>query len=77
MKTTSNIIQKGINRTSFSLRLYDRKRRHGVFTIHPAGSMDANNYPIQEKKAEQILESAPEVIIFDMQNFRDGALFIR
>jgi anti-anti-sigma factor len=30
--------------------------------------MDANAYPIIEKKAEQILKSAPEVVVFDMQH---------
>ncbi len=68
MKKTSNIIQKGINRISFSLRLYDRKRRRGGFTIHPDGAMDTNTFMIIERKAEQILKLAPEVIIFDMQN---------
>ena len=68
MKTTLKIIQEGINRKSFSHRVYNRKKRPGVFTIQPVGSMDANAYPIIERKTEQILKSAPEVIIFDMQH---------
>jgi anti-anti-sigma factor len=68
MKTTLKIIQERKNRNSFSGRVYDRKKRPGVFTIHPAGAMDANTYPIIEKKVEQIFKSAPEIIIFDMQN---------
>ena len=68
MKKTSNIIQKGLNRIGFSLRLCDRKRRHGVFTIHPDGAMDTNTFTIIERKAEQIIKLAPKVIIFDMQN---------
>ena len=62
------IFRERKNRKSFSGRVYHRKKSPGVFTIHPAGAMDANTYPIIEKKAEQILKLAPEVIIFDMQN---------
>ena len=68
MKTILEIFQERKNRKSFSGRVYDRKKRPGVFTIHPAGSMDMNTYPIIEKKAEQILKLAPVVIIFNMQN---------
>ena len=68
MKMILKIFRERKNRKSFSGRVYDRKKSPGVFTIHPAGSMDTNTYPIIEKKAEQILKSAPEVIIFDMQN---------
>ncbi|MBT8368598.1 MAG: STAS domain-containing protein [Deltaproteobacteria bacterium] len=68
MKTTLEIIQKRKNRKSFSGRVYDRKKRPGFYTIHPVGSLDANAYPIIERKTEQILKSAPEVIIFDMQH---------
>ena len=67
MKTTLKIIQERKDRKRFSLRVYTRKKRSGVFTIHPVGSMDTNTYAIIEKKAEKILKSAPEVIIFDMQ----------
>jgi anti-sigma B factor antagonist len=68
MNTTSNINQGGINPKSFSYRVYNRKKRPGVFTIHPAGPMDANAYPIIERKSEQILKLSPEVIIFDMED---------
>ncbi len=70
MKTTLKNIQERKNRKNFSLRVYDRKKRPGVFTIHPVGSMDTNTYMIIERKAEQILKSAPEVIIFDMQDVK-------
>ena len=66
MKMTLEIIQQKKNRKSFSLRVYNGKKRPGVYTIHPVGSLDANAYPIIERKVEQILKSAPEVIIFDM-----------
>lgn len=66
MKMTLEIIQEKKNRKSFSLRIYNDKKRPGVYTIHPVGSLDMNAYPIMERKTEQILKSAPEVIIFDM-----------
>ena len=65
---TLEIIQQRKNRKNFSLRVYNGKKRPGVYTIYPVGSLDANAYPIIEKKAEQILKLAPEVIIFDMQH---------
>ena len=68
MKTTLKFMQERKHRKNFPLRVYNRKKRPGVYTIHPVGSLDANAYPIIERKVEQILKSAPEVIIFDMQH---------
>jgi len=67
MKTNPGIILDSTSCEGFSLSVYSTEKTSGGFIIHPVGSLDMNSYFILEKKVEFILDSAPEVIIFDME----------
>ena len=67
MKTNPGIILDSTSCEGFSLSVYSIEKTSGGFIIHPVGSLDMNSYFILEKKVELILDSAPEVIIFDME----------
>lgn len=60
---------------SFNLRVTASEERSGLFVIHPVGSINTNTYSILKKELDWILESWPEIILFDMKqvnyvNFR-------
>ena len=67
MKTNPGIILDSTSCEGFSLSVYSIEKNSSGFIIHPVGSLDMNSYFILEKKVELILDSAPEVIIFDME----------
>lgn len=50
-----------------SLKVKSTSKRPGVIVVSPIGSIDANTYSILEAKVDEILESPPDVIIFDME----------
>ena len=59
----------------FKLSVYSSEKRVDLFIINPVGSINTNSYPILQKELEWILESRPEIILFDMKevfyiNFR-------
>ena len=60
---------------SFKLSVTASEERAGLFIIHPVGSINTNTYSILKKEMEEIFESRPEIILFDMKqvnyvNFR-------
>jgi len=52
---------------SSNLSVYVREKREGFFIIHPIGSINTITSPILQNKVEQIYESKPEIIMFDMK----------
>ena len=49
------------------LKVKSYSKRPGVVVISPIGSINAGTYSILEEKVDEILESPPDVIIFDME----------
>jgi len=49
------------------LKVTSTQKRPGVIAVSPIGSIDGNTYTILEKKVEETLKLAPDVIIFDME----------
>ena len=66
MKTNPATILDSTSCKGFSLSVYPIHNLRGGFIIHPVGSLDMNTYMILENKMDLILETAPEIIIFDM-----------
>jgi len=50
-----------------SLKVKSTSKRPGVIVISPIGSINAGTYSILDAKVDEILESTPDVIIFDME----------
>jgi anti-anti-sigma factor len=50
-----------------TLTVTSREKTPGVFILSPVGTIDINTYEILEKQADQILQTSPKVIVFDMQ----------
>jgi anti-anti-sigma factor len=50
-----------------TLTVTSREKMPGVFILAPVGTIDINTYAILEKKADQILQTSPKVIVFDMK----------
>ena len=50
-----------------SLKVKSTSTRPGVIIVSPIGSINAGTYRILEAKIDEILESPPDVIIFDME----------
>jgi anti-anti-sigma factor len=49
------------------LKVKSNSKRPGVMVVSPIGSINAGTYGILEEKVDKILESPPDVIIFDME----------
>jgi anti-sigma B factor antagonist len=49
------------------LKVKSYSKRPGVVVVSPIGSINAGTYRILEEKVDEILESPPDVIIFDME----------
>jgi anti-anti-sigma factor len=49
------------------LKVKSISKRPGVMVVSPIGSINADTYRILEAKVDKILESPPDVIIFDME----------
>jgi len=49
------------------LKVKSYSKRPGVMVVSPIGSINAATYGILEAKVDEILESPPDVIIFDME----------
>jgi anti-sigma B factor antagonist len=50
-----------------SLKVKSYSKQPGVVVVSPIGSINAGTYNILEEKVDEILESPPDVIIFDME----------
>ncbi len=49
------------------LKVKSNTKRPGVIVVSPIGSINANTYTILEAKVDKILNTPPDVIIFDME----------
>lgn len=52
---------------SSNLSVYVSEKKEGFFIIHPIGSINAITSSILQNEVEQIYESKPEIIMFDMK----------
>ncbi len=52
---------------SFNLSVNVNETREGLFVIQPIGSINMITSPILQNEVEQLYESKPEMILFDMQ----------
>ena len=52
---------------SFNLSINVNERREGFFVLRPIGSINTITSPILQNEVEQIYESKPEIIMFDMK----------
>jgi anti-sigma B factor antagonist len=50
-----------------ALKVKSYSKQPGVVVVSPIGSINAGTYRILEEKVDEILESPPDVIIFDME----------
>ena len=60
---------------NFNSSVHLNEKREGFFIIHPDGPMNTKTSPVLQNAVEQIFESQPEIIVFDMKqvnciNFR-------
>jgi len=81
MRTHPGIMTDNKVNGSFNLSVYLNEKREGFFIIHPVGPMSKKTSPILQKEVEQIFESKPEIILFDMKqvnyvNFRGLRLIL-
>jgi len=51
--------------TDFSV--YSAEKSPGVFIVYPEGSLDSSTYPQLEEKIGLLMESSPELLVFDLQ----------
>ncbi len=61
-----NMTDSKVNGSS-KLSVYVSEKRKGFFVIQPIGSINTITSPILQNEVEQIYESKPEIIMFDMQ----------
>lgn len=66
MSAYLEILTKNSVDGSSNLEVYCREKSAGVFIIQPVGPINTITSLILEKKAEQILGSKPDVLVFDM-----------
>ena len=52
---------------SSNLSVWFSEKREGFFVIQPVGSINTITSPILQNKVKQIIESKPEVVLFDMK----------
>ena len=67
MRTDPGIITDYKVNGSSNLRGCFSEKREGFFVIQPVGSINAITSPILQNEIEQIIESKPEIIMFDMR----------
>jgi len=75
MRTPPGIMIDNKVNGNFNLSVHLNEKREGFFIIHPDGPMNTKTSPILQNAVEQIFESTPEIIVFDMKqvnciNFR-------
>ncbi len=51
-----------------TLTVSSTQKAQGFFIISPAGSLDSNTYTILQEKVDSVLEQAPTMVVFDMQD---------
>ncbi len=49
------------------LSVDSQEKRPGAYVVRCGGSLDTNTYAILEKAVDRILESVPDVVVFDME----------
>ena len=54
-------------RGNLNLNVNVNEKRKGFFVIRPVGSINTITSPILQNEVEQIYESKPEIIVFDMK----------
>ena len=50
-----------------TLKVASSEKSQGVFIISPEGSLDTDTYPILEEKVDLILDTSPDMLIFDLE----------
>jgi anti-anti-sigma factor len=50
-----------------TLKIASSEKSQGVFIISPEGSLDTDTYPILEEKVDLLLDTSPDMLIFDME----------
>jgi len=50
-----------------TLKVASSEKSQGVFIISPEGSLDTDTYPILEEKVDLLLDTSPDMLIFDME----------
>ncbi len=48
------------------LKVTVAKKSEGIFVVSPAGPVDSDTYIILQKKVDEILDTAPKAVVFDM-----------
>ena len=61
-----NMTDSKVNGSS-KLSVYVSEKREGFFVIQPIGSINTITSPILQNEVEQICESKPEIIMFNMK----------
>jgi hypothetical protein len=54
---------------NYGLRVHSSEERAGLFIIHPVGPINTNTSSILQKEMQRIIESRPEIILLDMNQF--------
>ncbi len=50
-----------------TLSVTSYEKMFGVFIVSPVGGIDITTYPILEKKVDQLLQTSPATLVFDMK----------
>jgi anti-anti-sigma factor len=50
-----------------TLKIASSEKSQGVFIISPEGSLDTDTYPILEEKVDLLLDTSPDMLIFDLE----------
>ena len=66
METNPEIMTDSKVNGSIKFSIAASEERAGIFIIHPVGSINTITYPVLKKEMEKIVESRPEIILFDM-----------
>ena len=67
MRTDPGIMTDYKVNGSSNLSIWFSEKREGFFVIQPVGSINTITSPILQNKVKQIIESKPEVVLFDMK----------
>ena len=51
-----------------TLTVSSTQKAQGLYIISPAGTLDSNTYMILQEEVDSVLEQAPTMIVFDMQD---------
>ena len=66
METHPEILNDSEVNRNFKLSVAASEGRTGLFIVYPVGSINTITYPVLKKEMENIFESRPEIILFDM-----------